>query len=58
MENETVFVFQEKKGDSLFCFKSEIDTHSCLYINSFLLLTFDKTVILEVSRTGTINLAL
>ena len=27
-------------------------------INSFVLLTFDKTVILEVSRTGTINLAL
>ena len=26
--------------------------------NSFVLLTFDKTVILEVSRTGTINLAL
>ena len=27
-------------------------------INSFVLLTFDKTVILEVSRMGTINLAL
>ena len=27
-------------------------------INSFGLLTLDKTVILEVSRTGTINLAL
>ena len=26
--------------------------------NSFVLLTFDKTVILEVSRTGTVNLAL
>ena len=29
-----------------------------LMLNSFGLLTFDKTVILEVSRTGTINLAL
>ena len=27
-------------------------------VNSFVLLTFDKAVILEVSRTGTINLAL
>ena len=27
-------------------------------VNSFVLLTFDKTVILEVSRMGTINLAL
>ena len=29
-----------------------------IYVNSFGLLTFDKTVILEVSRMGTINLAL
>ena len=27
-------------------------------LNSFVLLTFDKTVILEVSKTGTMNLAL
>ena len=27
-------------------------------LNSFVLLTFDETVILEVSRMGTINLAL
>ena len=32
--------------------------HLLYMFNSFVLLTFDKTVILEVSRTGTINLAL
>ena len=32
--------------------------HNSFCINSFVLLTFDKTVILEVSRMGTINLAL
>ena len=32
--------------------------HGPTSFNSFVLLTFDNTVILEVSRTGTINLAL
>ena len=35
-----------------------LSTKLVLTLNSFVLLTFDKTVILEVSRTGTINLAL
>ena len=33
-------------------------TLQAIMLNYFVLLTFDKTVILEVSRTGTINLAL